>query len=115
MTSEIEQSLDRLLFTTEALENVSRDPLGPSFSALLDERSSQLRLLQTLAEATGLNSHQLDRLKRVASLGDGIRTPLGVQRALLKERLDELRAAQRSHRALNPPKQTRGRQLNVSG
>ena len=113
MTSELEQVLDRLTFTTEALRNVSQDPLGPGFGALLDERSSQLHLLQTLSEERGLKSGHLDRLREITTLGDELRTPLMVRRAHLKERLDEVRAAKQAQRTLNPPNPSRGGRINV--
>lgn len=112
---EVEQVLDRLHFTTEALQNVSNDPAGPSFSALLDERSSQIRFLQELVQEGKLSSRHQERLRSLIALGDGMRTPLILRRALIRERLDELRSAKQAQRALVTVQPSNGRQLNVRG
>jgi hypothetical protein len=115
MSSEIEQILDRLHFTTEALQNVSSDPLGPSFSALLDERSSQLQFFQKQAQEGQLSPQQGERLRHLIELGDEVRTPLMVRRALIRERLDELKSAKQAQRALAAGQPPGGHRLNVRG
>ena len=115
MHYEVEQVLDRLHFTTEALQNISGDPTGPSFSALLDERSSQLEILQELVLDGRISARHLERLEGLIELGDEIRTPLILQRELIRERLDELRSAKRAERALASPEPQRGGRLNVHG
>jgi len=115
MSYEQDQILDRLIFTTEALRNVSSDPSGPSFNALLDERSSQIQFFRKLANEHGVSSQHAGRLRRLITLGDEVRTPLLVRRALLRERLDELQAARRNQRALLAPQASAGRRLDVRG
>ena len=113
MTTELDEVLDRLTVITEALIHASQASLAPSFGTLLDERESQLELLKTIAGDTPLEAHHADRLERIKAAGQEVRAPLAVQRALIRQRLDELRAAQHTRRVLTPPREAKGRRLNI--
>ena len=113
MTTDLDEVLDRLTVTTEALLHASQDSLALSFGTLLDERESQLALLKTIVGDAPLKAHHAERLERIKAAGQEVRTPLAVQRALIRERLDELRAAQQTRRTLAPPQQAKGRRLSI--
>lgn len=113
MTIELDELLDRLTVTTEALLHASQESLAPSFGTLLDERASQLELLKTVVGDAPLEAHHADRLERIQAAGQEVRAPLAVQRALIRQRLDELRAAQQTRRALAPPQDAKGRRLSI--
>lgn len=113
MTTELDEALDRLTVTTEALLHAAQDLLAPSFCTLLDEREAQLELLKAIAGDTPLEAHHAERLERIQATGQEVRAPLAVQRALIRQRLDELRAAQQTRRALTPPHEAKGRRLSI--
>ena len=113
MPTELDEVLDRLTATTEALARASQDSLSPPFGVLLDERTSQVKLLERIAGETPLEAHHVERLERIKSAGQEVRAPLAVQRALIRQRLDELHAARQARRALSPPLEPKGQRLSI--
>lgn len=113
MTTELDEVLDRLTVTTEALIHASQDFLGASFRTLLGEREAQLKLLKTIVGEAPLEAHHAERLEQINVAGQDVRAPLAVQRALIRQRLDELRAAQQARLALVPPSEEKGRRLSI--
>ena len=110
---ELDELIDRLTWSSEALLAAVQDPSFNAVSPLLDERAGQLALLKRYGTEGGLSQTQMERLERVLDLAREARKPMVIKREVLRGKIAELRSTRGVHKALNPYRPTVGRRLNV--
>ena len=109
----LDELIDRLTWTSEALLEAAQDPSLRGASPLLDERAGQLALLKQYGAEDDLSQTQVERLKRALDLAHEARKPMAIKREVLRGKLAELRSARGVRKALKPYRPTVGRRLNV--
>ena len=110
---ELDELIDRLTWTSEALLQAVQNPAFDAVSPLLDERAGQLALLEQYGAEYSLSPAQMERLERVSDLAREARKPMAIKREVLRGKIVELRSTRSLQKALKPYRPTLGRRLNV--